>query len=308
MLLMANFGILFLCLLAGILFRWTSKFPKETPAVLNQFIFHVSLPAMMIYQFHRVPFDASAIFPVLMPWSLFLMSYCFFIVLGKTFQLTRKQIGALILTGGLGNTSFVGFPMLEALLGPDAIPVGMLSDQLGSFLILSTVGLMVGCQFSGRAFSWKAFFQRISHFPPFYALVLGILLRWVPFSPAVDEVLSRLAGTITPLAMASVGYQLRLDRAVLKRYQSKLGLGLGFKLILVPVFYFFSALLWFGSISRDTQITLIQSAMAPMISSGILAVEFGFDEELAGLMVGVGIPLSFLTVPLLNSWLFSWIP
>ena len=48
--------------------------------------------------------------------------------------------------------------------------------------------------------------------------------------------------------------------------------------------------------------------MAPMISSGILAVEFGFDEELAGLMVGVGIPLSFLTVPALNSWLFCWIP
>ncbi len=302
---MANFGILFFCLFAGILLRWTPKFPKETPAVLNQFIFHISLPAMMIYQFHRVSFGASAIFPILMPWLLFLMSYCFFIVLGKTFQLTRKQVGALILTGGLGNTSFVGFPMLEALLGPESISVGMLSDQLGSFLILSTVGLMVGCQFSGRVFSWNSFFKKISTFPPFYALILGLCLRWVPFHPALDEVLTRLAGTITPLAMVSVGYQLRLDRSVLRRYQSKLVLGLGFKLLLVPVLFCVGSMFWYGSIARETQITLIQSAMAPMISSGILAVEFGFDEELAGLMVGLGIPLSFLTVPLLNGLLFS---
>ncbi len=259
----------------------------------------------MIDQFHRVSLDSSAVFPILMPWALFLMSYCFFIVMGQAFQLSRKQVGALILTGGLGNTSFVGFPVLEALLGKDAIPVGMLSDQLGSFLILSTAGLLVGCQFSGRAFSWRSFFKRISQFPPFYALILGIVLRWVRFSPEVDQVFARLAGTITPLAMVSVGFQLRLDRSVLKRYRSKLALGLGFKLLLVPLLFFFGSLAWFGSITREVQITLIQSAMAPMISAGILAVEFGMDEELAGLMVGVGIPLSLVTAPLLNGWLFS---
>ncbi len=298
---MANFGILFLCLFAGVLLRFSPKFPKETPAVLNQFIFHISLPAMMIFQFHRIVFDTSAIFPVLMPWSLFLMSYCFFIVFGKALQLTRKQVGALILTGGLGNTSFVGFPLLEAFFGPSAVPVGMLSDQLGSFLILSTAGLLVGCQFSGRSFAWSAFWGRISKCPPFYALIVGLLLRPVVFDAAVDEVLSRLSATITPLAMVSVGYQLKLNRAVLLRYRSKLALGLGFKLVLAPLCFWAMALGWYGSLARDTQITLIQSAMAPMISSGILAVEFGFDEELAGLMVGVGIPLSLLSVTVFHA-------
>ena len=271
--------------------------------VLNQIIFHLALPALILTQFHEVVFDSRAVFPVLMPWALFAMSYAFFHAVGGFFQLTRKQVGALILTGGLANTSFVGFPLLEALYGPEAIPVGMLSDQFGTFLILSTLGLAVASQFAGAGFSWRAFTRRVLKFPPVYALVLAIALRPVPFSPAFEEVLIRLAGMITPLAMVSVGFQLRLSRRVLNQYRSKLILGLVFKLVLAPLVFLCAARFFFGVIGRDTQVTLLESAMAPMISAGILASEFGLDEELAGLMVGVGILLSLATVPLFAWWL-----
>jgi predicted permease len=35
--------------------------------------------------------------------------------------------------------------------------------------------------------------------------------------------------------------------------------------------------------------------MAPMVTSSIIAAENGLDRPLTALMVGVGIPLSFLT-------------
>jgi predicted permease len=38
--------------------------------------------------------------------------------------------------------------------------------------------------------------------------------------------------------------------------------------------------------------------MAPMITAGILAHEYGLDPELGNLMVGIGIPLSLATVPI----------
>jgi predicted permease len=48
--------------------------------------------------------------------------------------------------------------------------------------------------------------------------------------------------------------------------------------------------------------TVLQNAMAPMVSGAILASEHELDPDLAALMVGLGIPLSFLTAPLWLWW------
>ncbi len=47
-----------------------------------------------------------------------------------------------------------------------------------------------------------------------------------------------------------------------------------------------------------THVTVIESAMATMITAAVVANEFNLDNELTNLMVGIGIPLSLATVPL----------
>jgi predicted permease len=46
------------------------------------------------------------------------------------------------------------------------------------------------------------------------------------------------------------------------------------------------------------QVALLESAMAPMITASILAASYGLHPRLASLMVGVGVPVSFLTLSL----------
>ena len=50
-----------------------------------------------------------------------------------------------------------------------------------------------------------------------------------------------------------------------------------------------------------THVTWLESAMAPMITAAVVASEFHLDSEVSNLMVGLGIPLSLLTVTL-----WSW--
>jgi predicted permease len=52
------------------------------------------------------------------------------------------------------------------------------------------------------------------------------------------------------------------------------------------------------------RITILEAAMAPMITGAIVAKENDLDPELCSLMVGIGIPLSLLSVPLL-AWLLG---
>jgi predicted permease len=53
-----------------------------------------------------------------------------------------------------------------------------------------------------------------------------------------------------------------------------------------------------GSNGAVTQVTIFEAAMAPQIGAAIVAIEHKLDPPLVTLMVGIGIPLSFLTLPL----------
>jgi predicted permease len=75
-------------------------------------------------------------------------------------------------------------------------------------------------------------------------------------------------------------------------------LGLSFKLLFGPLLI---AVLFAGLCAKRgeaIQITIFEAAMAPQIGAAIVAMEHDLDPPLVTLMTGVGILLSFLTLPL----------
>ena len=308
---MNNFLVIFVCMIAGILCHHLKKFPANSAQVLNSFIIYLSLPALVLSQMPKVlaSMDYHGLWwlPVSMAWMTFGFSFFFFTFIGKKLKWSRPKIGALILTAGLGNTSFVGFPILEALIGPHAIATGILVDQPGSFLVLSTVGILVASLCSGSEINSKIILKRVFTFPPFIALLISIFwamsgLHGVEqLSPAIGKI----AATLVPLALFSVGFQLRFDLAVLKKRSQALSLGLIFKLFIIPAFFALFYLKFLNVHDLASRVTVLESAMASMITSAVVATEFNLDSELANLMVGIGIPLSFVTVYFWDYFLFQ---
>lgn len=292
---MASIILLILCFLAGMLLRWTGRFPEATPAALNGFVIHLSVPAAVILYVHNLQFDASLIYSALMAWLLMAGAWLFFHTAGRLLSLQRRTVGALIMVGGLGNTSFIGLPMIEAYYGREWLGVGILADQFGSFMVLSTLGIMAAALYSSGSPSPRQMAQKVLFFPPFQALVLALILRPLPFPDWAVTVLQKLADTITPLALTSVGFQLRF--VSLNGLRRSLTLGLGYKLLLGPLVI---AVLYLGLLGlRGTaiQVTIFEAAMAPMITAGIIAMDHELDPPLVTMMLGIGIPLSFATLP-----------
>ena len=85
---------------------------------------------------------------VVMHWVLFLIGAVVFWSLAHVLHFSRSTTGALMMVGGLGNTSFVGLPMIETYYGYTYLPIGILIDQLGTYLVLSTLGIAVACVYS----------------------------------------------------------------------------------------------------------------------------------------------------------------
>ena len=308
---MNNFLVIFVCLLAGILCKHIRNFPASSAQALNSFIIFLSLPALVLSQVPHLlatmNFSGLWWVPVSMAWIAFILSFLFFTFIGKKLKWSHAKIGALVLTAGLGNTSFVGFPILEAIIGPHAIPIGILVDQPGSFLVLSTLGILVAALFSGAKISPQFMAKRILTFPPFIALIISGAwgISGLKGGDLLTPAFAKIASTLVPLALFSVGFQLRFDLNVLKKRWIPLLIGLSFKLLLTPLILSFFYIKVLNGNDLITQVTVVEAAMASMITSAVVATEFHLDSEIANLMVGIGIPISLITVPLWNHFLFS---
>ena len=293
---MNNYLMLGTCFLLGIVLRRSGRLPDNAAIALNGFLVHISLPALILAYVHELHLDSRLILPALMPWIIFVLGCAFFWLVGRMLGFSPATTGALMLTGGLANTAFIGLPMIEAFYGPEFLGLGILIDQVGSYLVLSTVGIIVASIYSsGESLNAKAIIRRIALFVPFQAFVLALVLLPFAYPAWLSELLKRLGGTLIPLALVSVGYQLRLS--AVRGKAIALMTGLFFKLALAPalILLLFAALL--GAEGQVMRVTVFEAAMAPMIGASIVAMDHDLDPPLVTLMLGVGIPLSFLTLP-----------
>lgn len=291
---MNNLILLILCFIAGMLLHRARRMPVNTPAVLNSFIIHVSLPALTLLYVHDLKISGDVGLMAAMAWIYFALAAGFFWLIGRWLNLPRRTVGALILTGGLGNTSYVGLPMIEAYYGHQGLASGIIVDQLGSFLVLSTLGITVaGIYSSGRPGAGEMA-KRIFLFPPFIALVIALMLIPLEYPTWLTIVLKRMGDTLAPLALLAVGFQLRLGH--LAGNGRNLAIGLAFKLVLAPLVLFLLYVPLLGAHGQAIQITLFEAAMPPMITAAILATEHDLNPPLATLMVAVGLVISFTTL------------
>ena len=292
---MGNLILLLFCFGLGIGLRQIGRLPESTSVVLNAFIINISLPAMALVYLHELRLTPELIYSALAPWVMFLVAIGVLWLACRSMDLPRHTTGCVILVGGLANTSFIGIPMIEAFYGPDWMSVGIVIDQLGSYLVLSFLGIAIARIFSGGPQpDFADIAKRVIRFPPLIATIAALLLLSVPYPDWLETLLARLADTVAPLALVSVGFQLRLSEV--KGKLRPLVLALSYNLVVGPlvVLAFFAGLL--GGRGVIMQVTVFEAAMAPMIGASIVAMDNDLDPSLATLLVALGVPLSFVTL------------
>ncbi|MBW1822496.1 MAG: AEC family transporter [Deltaproteobacteria bacterium] len=299
---MESFIITITFLLIGMALKRIPDFSDDTGNVLNLFVIYISLPALILLKISKLVFSKSLLVPAFMPWGMLLFSCALILLLSRVLNWERATTGCLLLLIPLGNTSFLGVPMVKAFFGENAIPYALLYDQLGSFLALATYGsLILAIYGTGESKpTIKGVVKKVVSFPPFVALVFALIFKAFPYPPIVVNLLKILAATLIPLVMIAVGFQLtlRLDRKVI----SQLSIGLSIKLIAAPLTALFFCKLA-GLEGKAVEVSIFEAGMPPMVSAGALAILANLSPVLTAALVGIGIILSFVTLPMLHQLL-----
>lgn len=290
--------LLLFCLALGLIFRQSKIFPDKAYLSLNSFVIYAALPALILEKIPVISFTGGILMPVLMPWLLFGVAILFFAWLGPYLGWSRKTIGCLTLTCGLGNTSFIGIPVMQMLWDEPGVQIALLADQPGSFAALATVGIGVASYYAAGKTSAKELLLRVLRFPPFITFLFALLLKLVGWTmPDIfSYTLHRLGQTLVPLALVSVGMQ--LNPSWPGEEWKKMAWGLGYKLLLAPALIFGLYVGLLGKHNLMSYGSVMEAGMGPMITAAIIATNFGLNPRLVGRMVGFGIPLSFLTLVL----------
>ncbi|ERM84018.1 hypothetical protein P872_00490 [Rhodonellum psychrophilum GCM71 = DSM 17998] len=283
-------------LLVGVILQKVKSLPPQTPKFLNYYLIYIVLPAMALRYLPGIEMKLELLLPILSAWIGFGLSWLLFGWLGKKFNWGKSVTGCLVITAGLSNTSFVGFPIVNALYGEEGIKIALLIDQAGSFILVSSVAIVVASIYGTEKKRKRDITRKILTFPPFLFFLIAMFMNLYQWQVGgfLAQVLEIIAMTLTPVALIAVGLQIRINPEAMR--SKFLWYGLGYKLILIPaiVLLLFKGVFNLGGLLL--KISVIEAAMAPMITATIIAISHDLEPRLASLMVGVGIPLSFLTV------------
>ena len=297
---MENFVLIAVFVTVGMLFRRIEAFPPQTVQVLNMFALYVSLPAVILLKVPQIQLSGEALVPILVAWGALFLSALLIVTAARIFTWPRSAIGVLLLVVPLGNTSFMGVPIITAFFGEPGLRHLSVYDQFGTMLIFATYGSLILALYGKEgSISLRSVARRILFFPPSVALVIGLALLPWHYPMLVERLLQATAATLTPLVMTAIGFQIsfRLKPAL----HTPLFFGLGLKLVLAPLAALCICRL-LGTRGLAVDVAILEAGMPPMVTAGALAVVAGMDAELSAALVGLGLLRAFATLPLMY-WL-----
>jgi malate permease and related proteins len=285
-------------LLIGLLLQHVKAIPENAYLALNGYCIYIALPSLVLIHVPRISLGVDVLFPVATGWIVFLTAIPVVMLVSRRYGWSRQTTGSLILAAGLGNTAFLGYPVTEVLYGAEGVQVAILVDQPGSFVATSTLGIVVAGIFSAAGQRKRDIFRSVLSFPPFLVFTGALILNLsgTQVTGAALEVLEQFAATLTPVALISIGLQLKFSGFT--EQVRPLAFGLIYKMVAAPALILLLYALIFGREGLMLQVSVLQAAMPPMITASIIAGSYGLNARLAALMAGVGVPIAAVTLAL----------
>ncbi|CUS47567.1 MAG: auxin efflux carrier (AEC) family transporter [Idiomarinaceae bacterium HL-53] len=304
---MENLALILAYLAIGWFLQITRSLPEQSGHVLNQYVIYVAVPAMVLIHLPQLEVSRSVLAPLFTPWAMFGLAIGLVLLFSRMLHWSKELTGAMLIVVPLGNTSFLGFPMVTALYGEQGLPFAVLYDQAGSFLALILFTSVIAARYgqyqqnqgTNEPPSKRKQALKLLTFPPLLALITAILVGQETYPGFVQPLLESLAQTLVPVVMIAVGLQLKLK--ILRADLVPFTIALGIKLIVLPLV----TLAVFASLNLTdlaAQVTVLEAAMPPMITAGALAMAAGLKPRLVAAIVGYGVLLGMITLPA-TAWL-----
>lgn len=291
---MTNFLLIILCVSVGLIFSKLKILPNDSYKGVNAWVLYIALPALALRFVPEIEWSLNILISILGPILVWLGAWLFVSMYDYKRKLSVHSRTALLITCGLGNTAFIGLPMISAFYGESEIHHAVVFDQV-TFILFSTVGVITVLKASTEKehkVSFSYIIKKVFRFPPFIACILALTLPcFMDISP-INPLLDKLVATMSPMALFSIGLQLKLG--AFKQEWKLITAGVTYKLIIAPCLVLILAIILNVS-GNLAKISVFEAGMSSHITASLLASQYGMNPKYCSLVVGAGILIGFVT-------------
>ena len=291
---MINFALILICILAGVIISRQRILPSDAHKSVNAWVINIALPALTLRYVPEIQWSAQLLLPIIGPIVVWLGAWLFVNLYDGKKRIPAKSRTALRVTSGLGNTAFLGFPMIAAFFGESEIHHAVVFDQI-TFLLFSSLGVITILKASSEnteKLDFSFFMKKIFRFPPFVACMVALVFsRFIDFT-TVNPFLDKLVATMSPMALFSIGLQLKLG--AIKQEWKLISAGLFYKLLLAPCLVLLLAYM-LHSTGNLAKISVFEAGMSSHVTVSLLTGQHDLNPRYCSLVVGTGIVAGFIT-------------
>lgn len=298
--------IIFGFFLVGYIARRFISEPTSLVKRVNLFIIYVCLPSIILLKVPHLEFSKQVLIPAVAAWVWLLVGVVLVLSLSRYLQWAKPTEGALLLLVTMGNSSFLGYPMVLAFFDDAVLAYAIFFDQLGSFIILSTYGFIIVAMYSTqsdrakKAISLISMGKQIFTFPPFISLLVALMLPIDGLVTLIKPALDVFALVLMPAALLVLGLQ--FQPKLLPEHKRPLVIGICLKIMVAPLVATLVVILLNGSIDVRNA-TVFESAMPSMITPGLMAIAAGIAPRFVATMLGYCTLAGFITLPIVATLL-----
>jgi predicted permease len=285
----------------------TKFFSEEATAYLTKFVFYFALSAMLFR------FSANLSLGEILDWQVvyaylagclvvYLLATAVALFRGQDMQNTAVEAQCAV----IGNTGFLGIPMLTLLLGEHAIGPIMLILSVDLIVFSSLIVILINGARDGRMklATLRTVGLGLIQNPMIVAICAGLgwsALEW-PIPDVLNDFLSLLGNAATPGALFAIGASLATKSA---ERMSVAGWLSFCKLVLHPASVAFFALVVFHVDLFSAGVIIAASSLPVAGNVYMLAAHYGVAPQRVSASILISTAVSILTVSVVIGWVLS---
>lgn len=292
--------VLLFAIAAGFLANRMGILGGGTDKKISRLLLAITLPSMILGSVctgEALPEAAVVLGTLGVAAVFYLLEFAFVLAAPPLLGGTPGQKGVWRYTLAFPNVAFIGYPVVSALFGPEALfyavilvlPFNLMTFTLGPLMLTGA-----------KRFSLRQMFS-----PCVAASILALVLALGRLRPPamIGEALEFVGGVTVPLSLLFVGSLLAglpLGRMLAS---PRLWILTAVRLLALPSVLCF-LLRWMGTDPLILGVAVTQMAMPAAVNGSLLCMEYGGDAECMAQITFVSTLASIVTIPILAAVLF----
>ena len=288
---------IFVLLASGYLAKRTKVIPQNQLIIFIDFVLVFAMPALIFDKVYHVNIDFHLFSVIACGLGANFVAMLLAFGLGRLLGFSKATTASMALLAMFGNTLFMGLPVLQGILGDDIANEVILYDQMVTCVPIAFLGPFILSYAAPSNVSLIANVFKIMKFPPFLALVAGLLAKNLEIPDFLFAPLRLFSGAVVPVALFAVGLGLGFN-TVRSSYKST-ALVVFLRMVVAPCFFVAFAWVFGLEFSPSYMAGLIETAMPPTVVASAMILKAKLDSNLAISAIAIGMCFTFVVIPVI---------